>query len=105
MGEHFAPVCQLKTPEPPRVLFYCSKVSSSSSWNTKTLFLDLSLYLLLLCFGAEHPAPSLAFRINCTVILKLIPNCFTTHREKRANQLLFCFHLTEGDIMQMILST
>lgn len=56
-------------------------------------------------FWIRAPTPSLAFGINCTVILKLIPNCFTTHREKRANQLLFCFHLTEGDIMQMIFST
>lgn len=56
-------------------------------------------------FKSKPPTPSLAFGINCTVILKLIPNCFTTHREKRANQLLFCFHLTEGDIMQMIFTT
>lgn len=46
-----------------------------------------------------------AFQNNCTVILKLMPNCFTTHREKRPSQLLFCFHLTETDIMLMILPT
>lgn len=46
-----------------------------------------------------------AFQNNCTVILKLMPNCFTTHREKRPSQLLFCFHLTKTDIMLMILPT
>lgn len=81
------------------------RVSSNSRGNTKSLLGDLRLCILSPSLKIKALTPSLAFRINCTVILKLIPNCFTTHREKRATQLLFCFHLTEGDIMQMIFST
>lgn len=55
-----------------------------------------SLCILSPSFASKPLTPTLAFRINCTVILKLIPNCFTTTQRKGQTNYYSVFTLQRG---------